>query len=86
MNRLMLCLPKLQGRLDMADQGTTHGGHARAAWWLLTGLINLLVDKGIILNEDAIAIAEAGRKEFAAKTGPYDQEAAEHLRQFRDTR
>ena len=54
---------------------STDGAAGEAGLWLAQRLLNLLIDEGILTNEDAIALLHEGSEQLAA-----DAHAAERLR------
>lgn len=52
-----------------------------ASWTLLTHLLDLLADKGILSNEDMLTLAEAAHGEVSAQSG---KKSASRLKALRD--
>jgi len=61
-----------EGSTDMAS--STDGAAGEAGLWLAQRLLNLLIDEGILNNDDAIALLHEGTEQLA------DAPAAERLR------
>jgi hypothetical protein len=52
-----------------------------ASWTLLTHLLDVLADKGILSNQDMLALAEAAHSEVSAHSG---KKAAGRIKTLRD--
>jgi len=56
---------------------SSNEGSGEAGLWLAQRLLNLLIDKGILTNEDAIALLHEGAEQLA------DAPASERLRKLK---
>jgi hypothetical protein len=52
-----------------------------ASWTLLTHLLDVLADKGILTNQDMLALAEAAHAEVSAQSG---KKAAARLKKLHE--
>ena len=52
-----------------------------ASWALLTNLLDLLADKGILSNQDMLTLAEAAHTQVSAQSG---KKAAARIKTLRD--
>ena len=52
----------------MAERGKNDEEAPGATWVLMTHLLDLLVDKGVLTNADLVALAEAAHADAAAQS------------------
>jgi hypothetical protein len=58
---------------------SSNEGSGEAGLWLAQRLLNLLIDKGILTNEDAVALLHEGAEQLA------DAPGGERLRKLKGT-
>jgi hypothetical protein len=55
-----------------------------ATWSLLTNLLDLLVDKGVLSNQDLLILAEVAHDETSTKPGARRKKSASRLKALRE--